>query len=71
MSKDPLIGKIKKSILVLQMANFVAALAFFGGYFMVGDILFAVAGACMLVAFGGLFFLRKRILSKLSLDPKA
>ncbi|MFM8840185.1 MAG: hypothetical protein ACKOFB_03695 [bacterium] len=65
MSNDALIGKIKKAILVLQISNFLAALAFFSGYFLQGDMLFIIAGTCMMIAVIGLQALRKRIFAKL------
>ncbi|MFN5007677.1 MAG: hypothetical protein ACK5GO_09325 [Ignavibacteria bacterium] len=65
MSNDALIGKIKKALLVLQISNFAAGLAFFSGYFLQGDILFIIAGTCMMIAVIGLQALRKRIFAKL------
>ncbi|MFZ9760767.1 MAG: hypothetical protein ACO3YM_00070 [Candidatus Kapaibacteriota bacterium] len=65
MSNDALIGKIKKAILVLQISNFTAGLAFFSGYFLQGDILFIIAGCCMMIAVLGLHALRKKIFAKL------
>jgi hypothetical protein len=65
MSNDALIGKIKKAILVLQISNFTAGLAFFSGYFLQGDILFIIAGVCMMIAVLGLHALRKKIFAKL------
>jgi len=67
MNNDALIGKIKKAILVLQISNFLAALAFFAGYFLQGDYLFVIAGVCMIIAVIGLQTLRKRIFAKLEL----
>ena len=65
MSNDALIEKIKKALLVLQISNFTAGLAFFSGYFLQGDMLFIIAGACMMIAVIGLQALRKRIFAKL------
>ncbi|MFM6956418.1 MAG: hypothetical protein ACKOAK_07745 [Ignavibacteria bacterium] len=67
MSNDALIGKIKKAILVLQISNFLAALAFFASYFIQGDLLFIIAGICLMIAVVGLHALRKRIFAKLEL----
>jgi hypothetical protein len=67
MSNDALIGKIKKAILVLQFSNFLAGMAFFAGYFIQGDMLFIIAGICLLIAVVGLQALRKRIFAKLEL----
>lgn len=67
MSNDALIGKIKKAILVLQISNFLAGLAFFAGYFIQGDILFIIAGICLMIAVVGLHALRNRIFAKLEL----
>jgi len=65
MTQDPLKGKIRKAILTLQIANGIAALAFLGGWFVSQESLFLIASACMVIAFIGLFFLKKRILSSL------
>ncbi|MFN4766843.1 MAG: hypothetical protein ACK5F4_02935 [Ignavibacteria bacterium] len=65
MSNDALISKIKKALLVLQISNFTAGLAFFSGYFLQGDLLFIIAGTCMMIAVIGLQALRKRIFAKL------
>ena len=65
MSNDALISKIKKALLVLQISNFTAGLAFFSGYFLQGDLLFIIAGTCMMIAVIGLQALRKRIFGKL------
>ncbi|MBM4150760.1 MAG: hypothetical protein FJ219_03820 [Ignavibacteria bacterium] len=65
MNNDALISKIKKALLVLQISNFTAGLAFFAGYFLQGDILFIIAGTCMMIAVIGLQVLRKRIFAKL------
>jgi len=50
MSNDALISKIKKALLVLQISNFTAGFAFFLGDFLQGDLLFIIAGTCMMIA---------------------
>lgn len=65
MTQDPLKGKIRKAILTLQIANGMAALAFLGGWFVSHESLFLIASACMIIAFIGLIFLKKRIISSL------
>jgi hypothetical protein len=42
-------------------------MAFFAGYFIQGDILFIIAGICLMIAVVGLQALRKRIFAKLEL----
>ncbi len=65
MTNDPILGKIRRAVLILQVANGIAAIAFFWGYSVSHESLFLIAGICMIIAVIGMFFLRRRIFAKL------